>query len=221
MKWIAGLLVLALNIYVYHFFATTEVRPERTSFAEFPLALDDWRCTSPHVIEDEVLAELGVTDYLACDYRKEDGAGLTNLYVGYHASQVRKQGGGGGENSIHPPRHCLPGSGWDIIETGTMDLDLPGLPGLPGDPHEINRFVIAKGEARQVVYYWYHSRGRVIANDWQKIAYVFWDRAWSRRTDGSLIRFTVPVVRGDDDADEQFYSLATQVVPLLTDYVPE
>jgi len=217
-KWVAGILVLALNFYVYHFFAADEVRPDRRSFEEFPRVLGDWTCDEPQVIGKDILVELGVSDYLACNYHQVGDEGLATLYVGYHASQVRKEGGGGGENSIHPPRHCLPGSGWDIIEAGTMEARVAGL---PGEQNRINRFVIAKGETRQVVYYWYHSRGRVIAEDWRKILYVFWDRASRRRTDGSLVRFTVPVTQANENADEQFFSLAAQVVPLLPDYVPE
>ena len=73
------------------------------------------------------------------------------------------------------------------------------VPGLPGGPAPVNRLVIARGEARSLVYYWYQSRGHVIADDYRKIVHLFWDRATRNRTDGSLVRFTVPVVRGDDD----------------------
>ena len=142
-----------------------------------------------------------------------------NFYVGYHATQIREEGGGSHENAIHPPAHCLPGSGWDIIASSTVALDLPGMPG--GGPHHVKRLVVAKGDFRQLVYYWYQSRGRVIAEDWQKIIYVGWDRATRQRTDGSLVRFMVPIHRGDDERAEQaFRDLATQIVSELSAYVP-
>ena len=60
------------------------------------------------------------------------------------ARQVREEGGGSAENSIHPPAHCLPGSGWDLIHVETVELDLPGL---PQNPAFVKRLLIAKGDA--------------------------------------------------------------------------
>jgi EpsI family protein len=95
------------------------------------------------------------------------------------------------------------------------------MPGLPDPDGTAKRLVIARGKSRQLVYYWYQSRGRVISQDWQKIVYVGWDRALRGRTDGSLIRFTVPVARGDlDAAEEAFRDLAPQVIERLSDFVP-
>jgi hypothetical protein len=61
----------------------------------------------------------------------------------------------------------------------------------------------------------------VIADDWQKIAYLSWDRARSGRTDGALVRFTVPILHKDEDAAErQIHELASEIVPHLAAYVP-
>lgn len=207
---------LVLNLYIYNFLAREAVIPPRTSFSEFPQTLGTWECGERGEVSQDVWDELGATDMLICDYRRPDA--LINLYVGYHATQVREQGGGSSENSIHPPAHCLPGSGWDIIDNRTVELDLPGLPQAGGTA---KRLLIARGQARQLVYYWYQSRGRVISQDWQKIVYVGWDRATRRRTDGSLVRFTVPVFRGDEEsAEKAFRDLATQVLEQLGSFVP-
>jgi EpsI family protein len=208
---------LALNLYTYHFLATREEYPPRTPFSEFPLELGEWSCGEPEEMEAKVQRNLRVTDYLICSYRRATKHDFVNVYVGYHASQVRT-GGGGGETSsvIHPPRHCLPGSGWDIIASEVAPLELPD----PGTIY-VNRLIIAKGETRALVYYWYQSRGRVIAEDWKKVLYQFWDRATRLRTDGSLVRFTVPIVRGDvDRADATILDLASQMVPMLPSFVP-
>ncbi len=208
---------LVLNLYTYHFLATREEYPPRTSFSEFPLELGAWSCGEREGMEERIQRNLRVTDYLICSYRRATQNDLVNVYVGYHETQVRT-GGGGGETSsvIHPPRHCLPGSGWDIIDSGVAPLGLPD----PGTIH-VNRLIIAKGETRALVYYWYQSRGRVIAEDWRKVLYQFWDRATRHRTDGSLVRFTVPVLRGDvDRADASMLELASEVVPMLPAFVP-
>ncbi len=213
----AALGFLALNYYVYHYFAHDAVIPPRQEFASFPLELGDWRCGEKLQIDDKTLRNLGASDYLICNFFRE-GYGPVGLYVGYHATQVREEGGGSGENSIHPPAHCLPGSGWDIIDSRNVPL---ALPGLPAPQARVKRLVVAKGRERQLVYYWYQSQGRVIAEDWQKILYVGLDRAVRGRTDGSLVRFTIPIQRDDDErAERAFHDLAPLVLERLTPYVP-
>jgi EpsI family protein len=209
---------LALNFYTYYYLATEPVIPPRKAFVEFPLELDGWQCEAPEKLERKILRNLGVTDYFLCDFRKPPAKPM-NVYVGYHGAQIREEGGSVRGNSIHPPAHCLPGSGWDIIEHRRVKLDLPGLP----QPNATaNRLVIAKGNARQLVYYWYQSRGRVISEDWKKIIYVGWDRATLGRTDGSLVRFTIPFVRnGEEAAEAAFHDLASLVSIHLPSYVPE
>jgi EpsI family protein len=210
---------LALNFYTYHFLATQAVTPPRTPFSEFPLEPGDgWVCPQREGMEQQVLDNLGVTDFLLCNFGNPERHELVNVYVGYHQSQVREEGGGSGENSIHPPAHCLPGSGWDIIHHETVPLDLPGL---PQHPATAKRLVVARGESRALVYYWYQSRGRVISEDWRKVVYVGLDRALRGRTDGSLVRFTVPFRKnGIDRAERSFRSLASQIVARLPAYVP-
>jgi EpsI family protein len=218
-KLAVAIAFLALNYYTYHYLARQAVIPPRTSFETFPLSVGEWKCDGKQFMTDDILKNLGATDYVICDYKRA-GHGVVSLYVGYHATQIREEGGGSGENSIHPPAHCLPGSGWDIIDSRNVRLDIPGLPRKGGA--EVKRLVIARGEDRQLVYYWYQSQGRVIAEDWQKILYVGYDRATRGRTDGSLVRFTVPIRRNDDGhADRAFEDLARQIVPLLHSYVPD
>jgi len=214
-KLAVALLFIALNYYTYHHFARQVVIPERETFEHFPMQLEDWSCSERGNVSEEIWQNLGATDMFLCDYFRGD-AGVS-VYVGYHATQVREQGGGSEENSIHPPAHCLPGSGWDIIDSRTVPLGLPGLPAGA----EAKRIVVARGGSRALVYYWYQSRGRVISEDWQKIAYLGWDRARLGRSDGSLVRFMVPIRRGDEErADREFRELAQLLVPALPPYVP-
>ena len=209
---------LALQIYVYNYFATDEIYPPRSSFTSFPMQLGDWRCANREQMTADVIANLGVTDYLICDYRRAEPTEYVGVYVGYHQSQVRHEGGGAAGGEIHPPSHCLPGSGWDIIASQKVPLSFPGL---PQENALVNRLVIAKGDARQLVYYWYQERGRVIASDWTKIVWLFWDRARLHRTDGSLVRFTIPMTRDDDEAAERaFRELAPLVTARLAPYSP-
>jgi EpsI family protein len=218
-KTLVAIAFIGLNFYTYHYLATNPVYPERKNFDEFPLELGEWACAEPQSMTADVVKNLGVTDYLICYFSNPEKRLGVDVYVGYHASQVRETGGGSGENAIHPPAHCLPGSGWDIIKNETVPLDMPGLPQTGAT---VKRLIIARGDVRQLTYYWYQSRGRVISQDWKKIIYVGLDRALRNRTDGSLIRFTIPVSQNDEArADEAFHDLAPRILPLLPDFVPE
>ena len=179
----------------------------------------DWSCAEREFITDpEVVDVLGAKDTFLCTYQRAGTSWPVSVYVGYHDTQVRKAGGGLSRSAIHTPKHCLPGAGWDVIGSETVR---PGLSGLPADA-EVNRLVIAKGDLRQIVYYWYHSRGHVIADDYQKISHLFWDRATRSRTDGALVRLTVPVKRGHEEpAEESLREVADHVVAQLPRYVPD
>ena len=217
-KAIAAAAFLALNFYIYNYLATVEVKPPRETLDTFPLELGGWSCAEREEMSEGVIGNLGVTDYLVCNFESQESIVPVGVYVGYHASQVRREGGGSGENSIHPPKHCLPGSGWEIMDAEVVRLEMPGMP--PGGS-DVNRLLIAHGNKRQLVYYWYQSRGRVIADDRKKIVFLFWDRARRGRTDGSLVRFTVPLLRGQTEiAEDAFREVAREILPRLGPYVP-
>ncbi len=178
-------------------------------------------CHGRQTIDPEIDDILGASDVFICDFRRvgDEKSAPVNFYVAYHETQIRKTGGGLSRSAIHLPKHCLPGAGWDVIETGSIELDLPGLPERPGT---VNRLVIAKGNLRQLTYYWYQSRGHVIAADYSKMVHLFWDRATRSRTDGSLVRLSVQMIRNDaETAEADLREVASLVVPLLSRYVPE
>lgn len=213
-KLAVAFLILGLNAYVYFFMGSQEVIPPRADFAEFPDELDGWRCQQRETLEDGVIRRLQVTDYLSCAFVGPERDRAAHFYVGYHQRQTR-DGATGASSAIHPPEHCLPGSGWDVIDSQLVPIDV-------GPGGEAKRFIIAKGNQRSLVYFWYHSRGRVIARSHEKILYMFLDRARTGRTDGSLVRFTVPIHNGDvETAEATFQAFAQTVTPLLSEYVPD
>jgi len=213
-KLIVALFFLGLNGYVYWYMGNDEVIPPRTTFAEFPDHLGDWNCKKRDVLDDEILANLKLTDYVSCNFVNDAEQVAVHLYVSYHERQTRDRKTGE-VGAIHPPEHCLPGSGWDVIDSKVVPIDFA----IPG---EAKRFVIAKGTQRALVYFWYQSNGRVVARNYFKILYMFLDRTLRSRTDGSLVRFTIPIGfdKNEEVADAEFKELASRVAPLLPEYVP-
>jgi EpsI family protein len=213
-KLIAALTFLALNSYVYWYMGSAEVVPPRESFESFPDRLGDWQCQGRETLDDAVLNNLQVSDYLSCVYVSKELGAAAHVYIGYHERQTRDRESGRAA-VIHPPEHCLPGAGWDVIDSKIVPIDV-------GRKGEAKRFVIAKGNQRALVYFWYQSRGHVIARSHEKILWMFYDRATRGRTDGSLVRFTIPVYYGDlETAEETFRELSSEVTALLSRYVPD
>jgi EpsI family protein len=211
-KIAAALFFIALNFYAYNNFANEDIVPPRVLFEEFPDQIGTWRCGHRESMDEDIINNLGVTDYIICNFYDGSSSDLVGLYIGYHEKQQRSDSGK--TTLIHPPEHCLPGAGWDIIESDIIDVDY----GIPG---QAKRVVIAKGRARQLVYFWYQSRGRVIANDIERIRYMFQDRATRGRTDGALMRFTIPIDRdGIEKADATFDRFARTMLAEVGPFLP-
>lgn len=184
-----------------------EIIPERMRFVEFPNQIDDWR-GSPTVLDPGTEKALGVDDYILSDYSRPNGDAV-NFYVAYYASQ--RSG-----DSPHSPTVCIPGGGWEITklqETNYVEHD---------KTQALNRVIINKGANRELVYYWFDERGRIIANEyWAKI-YLLVDAIEKNRTDGALVRLTTPIKRSEseEDADRRLQSFMSSALPRLTAFLP-
>jgi EpsI family protein len=192
-----------------------EDTPLRTSFALFPMQLGDWRGVQLPPFSDQVLAVLGLDDYINRNYVRPDRT-EANLYVGYWKSQ--RQG-----DTMHSPQNCLPGAGWEPISQGVISLPDPRSADAP--PITVNRIVIEKGLDRQLVLYWYQGRGRIIGSEyWSKI-YLVLDAARYNRSDAAIVRIVVPQRSASAGAEAAAETAAlefvNQLVPALGTFLPE
>lgn len=187
-----------------------EIYPQRAAFDEFPMTLNPWRGhkNSMEGVYGEVLK---LDDYLLADYADGTGSAV-NLYIAYYNSQRKGE-------AVHSPRSCLPGGGWQLREFGQRSL---GDVKINGRPLRVNRTLIELGDQRELVYYWFQQRGRVITNEFAVKWYLFWDALTRNRTDGALVRLIAILPPGGEEliADRRLVNLATQIAPTLTRYVP-
>src|SRR5262245_23301911 len=165
-------------------------RPEpflvRTPFSQFPAQVGEWRGVRDAPLESDVLAVLGLDDYVSREYVAPDRADI-GLYVGYWGSQ--RQG-----DTIHSPLNCLPGSGWEPVAKDTLTISLGGRANPPQDIR-VNRYIVEKGADRQLVLYWYQSHGRVTASEYWSRLYLIRDAVRLNRTDGGIVRVVAPIIR--------------------------
>jgi EpsI family protein len=149
---------------------------------------------------------LGADEYLTRIYRPETGQPVA-LFIAYYGSQ--RTG-----TVIHSPLNCLPGAGWQPVDRRRALLDVEAAPAGDGFRRrliEVNQVLIQKGEERQLAFYWYQGRGRVMANEYTSRAFLMLDAARFGRTDGALVRVLTPAGSTADDADRASSLLATFV----------
>src|SRR6516225_2736251 len=209
--WVASALLAVAMVPAFLIPERVEAAPARAEFAEFPVRLGEWSGQRETLVRTYV-AELKFTDYLLANYQRH-GTELVNLYVAYYASQRKGE-------SAHSPKGCIPGGGWVIEQFGQQQLK--GV-AVGGQPLTVNRAVIARGSDRQLVYYWFQQRGRMMTNEYLVKWFLFWDSLTRNRTDGALVRLITPVSAnaGTDGADGVLREFALAVEPRLQAYLPD
>jgi EpsI family protein len=201
----------------------SEPTPIRRPLSELPNAIGMWLEDRSSEFDKDTLNVLGVNDYINRSYNGPN-MGQVGLYIGYYVSQ--RQGG-----TIHSPLNCLPGSGWNPIEKDILNIPIPSdfriNASTVGERQEIriNRIVIQKEIDKQVVLYWYHSHGRVIASEYLGKIFTVLDALRSNRTDAALVRVISPVngqqESAQKQAEEQAIDFVKALFPMLGNYLPE
>jgi exosortase D (VPLPA-CTERM-specific) len=184
--------------------------PARSSFAEFPAQMDSYTGTRT-VMEAVYLDTLKLDDYLMADYRGVGGQPI-NLYMAWYNSQR-------GGQSTHSPRTCLPGGGWRIASLNVVDVPQAQIGKVA---LKVNRAVIENGSSKQLVYYWFQQRGRVVSNEYMVKWYLFWDSLTQQRTDGALVRLIIAVPDGKsmEQAETELQGFARLLSTRIEAYVP-
>jgi exosortase D (VPLPA-CTERM-specific) len=190
--------------------APRQLVPPRDTFTSFPLQLNDWSGRR-QAMESIYLDTLKLDDYLLANYGRS-GANPINLYIAWYDSQSAGA-------STHSPRACLPGGGWRIEDLRQTPI---ARVRVGAGPLRVNRAVISYGDQRELVYYWFLQRGRVVTNEYLVKWYLLEDALLRHRTDGALVRLIIPLAPGVTEAaaDGELQAFATAVVPRLGRFIP-
>ena len=211
--FIASIVIIILvSSFAFAIPEKAEIEPVRKEFVEFPVELGAWKGRA-EILEQVYIDALKFSDYVMYYYEREGDKGSVNFYSAYYASQ--KKGA-----SAHSPRSCIPGGGWQIASLKSHFIPNVSV----GDQQlKVNRLVIQKGEYKQLVYYWFQQRGRIITNEYLMKWYLFWDSITKNRTDGALMRLTTSLEPGQDIsvADERLENFSKHISPLIPEYVSD
>lgn len=206
-RTIAFAAVLLFTLLITEFASRSErVEPKR-SFDDFPRTIGKWQGRKQR-FDPEIYNILGVDDSVLMNFSSPDNRHV-NLYVGFYQSQ--KEG-----DLIHSPKNCMPGAGWNIVDTRIETVGLAD----PRNPRKVIFLELKKGSEKQLMLYWFQSRGRIISSEyWQKIWLVI-DSITKRRTDGSFVRLISPVTGSEAQTLETLKAFARRIYPYLNEYIP-
>jgi len=179
--------VLISQAALFYGMSRAEANPKNRPLNELSEQLGSWRMSKEGVVDEETRAVLKADELLNRGYVNKDLRVEANLFVAYFKTQRTGQ-------MPHSPKNCLPGNGWTESLSDVMSVSVPGR----AEPIEVNRYLVAKGENKSIVVYWYQSRDRVVASEYRARFYTAADAIRYNRTDTALVRVVVPVIDGDD-----------------------
>ena len=156
-----------------------------------PQTLGSWKLAQEGVVEPEIQEILKADDLLNRVYVDTSARSGANLFIAAFRSQRNGK-------APHSPKNCLPGSGWTPLNSSDFSIDVG-----QGAPIVVNRYIIAHGDDREVVLYWYQSRDRVVASEYKAKFWVMADAIRLNRTDTALVRVVVPIINRDEAAATQ------------------
>lgn len=176
------------------------------SLRDLPYAIGMWS-GQEQPLSEQVVQAVSVSDYTNRVYFGA-GNGPVQLYVGYYGSQ--RTG-----DTMHSPKNCLPGAGWDPVRSGLATISIAG-----GRRIIVNEYVIQQDQNKQLVFYWYQGRGRVYASEYAGKFWMVIDAISRNRTDGALVRLITPINGDEAGARARLVDFTQRLFPQLDEVIP-
>ena len=198
---------LVAGIVLLHSVSHGEPVPLRQPLGQLPLLMDGW-LGHDDPLEGQIVSALGVSDYVNRSYVNLGGERV-NLYVGYYQSQRSGE-------TIHSPKNCLPGAGWEAVRAGHLVIPMTAMPAIA-----VNEYLVEKGLTQYLVLYWYQAHGRVIASEYSGKAWLVFDAITRNRTDEALVRVLTSTRDGEDQARARAAQFVQGLYPRLSSFIPD
>jgi EpsI family protein len=154
-QFIVAVALLAATLAAAQGIEFREKTPAARPFVQFPVQVGDWEGRRG-AIEQEFIDGLKFSDYAIVDYRNPAGQ-TVSFYTAFYESQRKGE-------SIHSPETCLPGAGWEFKKAGTVALPIQTR---RGEPMTVNKALMEMGAAKQLSFFWFPQRDRVLTNAWE------------------------------------------------------
>jgi EpsI family protein len=206
----SAILLLSATAVLLHARPNADRNPASQSLAEFPNTIEGLTGTD-QAIDQQTLDVLGSGDFLSRLYTGPQAGPPISLFIGYFPTQRTGQ-------TIHSPKHCLPGAGWRFDSSDSVTLT-----DVDHQPVRVGEYVVSNSEQKAFVIYWYQAHGRSVADEYMAKVYLVADAIRMNRTDGALVRVITPVHSGEtvDIAKARAERFTAQFAPLLPRYIPD
>jgi len=206
--WVVALLLAAVA-FLLQARGDSDLIPASEPLAQFPAVIGEWH-SHDQPIDQETLDVLGAGDFLSRVYGRAGGALPIGLFIGYFPTQRTGV-------TIHSPKNCLPGAGWEFDSSHYVDLRDDN-----GKSHRVGEYIISNGESRDFVIYWYQAHGRSVASEYLAKFYLAADAMRLNRTDGALVRVITPIGPQEDmsAARARAEAFTAQFAPSLPRFIP-
>lgn len=181
----------------------------RKPFSNFPEMLGKWRANEKR-LPASIVKSAGASDYYNGTFTSLEGKGI-NLYVSYYADQ--KLG-----PAPHSPELCIPGDGWKITSNTPVLLK-----NKKGEAIEVNRLIITKGDHKIVTYYWLKQGKKIFRQQYMARLDLIWAAIKENRADAALLRMVSEVGSNEkiEDTDARMQEMATELLDVISNYVPD
>jgi len=206
-RFIVTVGTLVAGIVLLHGVSHGEPVPLRQPLGQLPMAMDGWQGQDTP-LEPRIVSALGVSDYVKRAYLSSGGQHV-DLYVGYYQSQRTGE-------TIHSPKNCLPGAGWEPVRAGHLTIPLAAMPVIV-----VNEYLVEKGPTQYLVLYWYQAHGRVIASEYRGKAWLVFDAITRNRTDEGVVRVLTSTRNGEDQARARAVQFVQALYPRLSKFIPD
>lgn len=186
-----------------------DLAPANKPLRDFPSSIAGWQAREFSPFDDKSLHILKLNDYTNLRFVGPQGQSLW-LYIGYWSSQRKGA-------QIHSPKNCLPGSGWEPVEDSKITVPL----GPPYSPITINSYLLQRDRERQLVLYWYQSRGTVSAAELSAKIQMVKNSLLYGRSDGAIVRVISPVHGSVAETTEMLVRYVQGLYPVLLEFLPQ
>jgi EpsI family protein len=185
--------VLFAQASLFYGFSRRENVPDHRPLERFNLPTSsNWKVLEEGKLDAETLEVLKADDILSRFYGNPVTGEQATLFVAFFETQRTGK-------APHSPKNCLPGSGWVPSQSGVTEIAVPG----EDKPIRVNQYIVSRGQNQSVVLYWYQSRTRVVASEYEAKIFTVTDAIRYNRSDTALVRVVVNVGDGNTQKAEK------------------
>jgi EpsI family protein len=200
-------LVLGAGVYARLLRSHEVAPPEMARLGRLPATRGDWTGTDVR-FDARIYQVLSADTTLMRHYVAPESGRDVWMFVAYFRGQ--RTGA-----QIHSPKNCLPGGGWNIVSNTPVTLP------MGGGTIRANRFLIAQGPNREVMYYWFMTRAGVIRDEYALKVDLVRNALLRRPTDAAFVRLSCPVLPGGlEETDRHMASFLEALSPDLLRALP-